>query len=221
MRFEITYSKVQFGWAALPLAVACFVGCETDHGPVLAGNQGGQEQSSQRTPEESFQNIVSTLKRAISDQPQALVSSTDSGYSRLQYHRELEHKLTPPSEEGDRYKGTITMITDFSYRFRPADESDPDDDEAEEKSGSKESEGDFDIGDPGGDPLGGLGSDINIPSDSEDEFVPRSAGAETEDTETKTYEFEYRDDRWVLVTRIDPAEEQFASNAFEYALKHQ
>ena len=197
------------------------MGCETEPRPVL-GRRTARSALPQSSPEEAFGNIVITLRRALADQPGLLVSKEEGAFSKLQFHRQVEEELIPPKDKDGRYRGRIKVITRYSYRYRPPPEEEGTKSDKKGKS-ARDASDPLDFSNPSLDPLQAMDAELadSTNKPSLDNLIPRNLGSQTEDVETDDYELEYINDRWVLTTRLDPTEDKFILETFDFALKRQ
>jgi hypothetical protein len=221
MRFKPSISKYLATCVLLSITFVCGVGCESHKEPALVGpTPPGSIQTS--PPAESFKNIVTQFRRAVADKPGGFVHSHEGSFSRLQFRREVEDELIPPENEGDNYKGRVTVVTKFSYRYRPPlEDADAESDRREKSSNNRDSSRDLDG--PPIESLNSLGKDYAATTEKnrKGEFAPKTVGVDTEDEEVKSYDLAYEGDRWVLKTKPDPTTDQLISEAFAFVLKYQ
>jgi hypothetical protein len=176
-------------------------------------------------PEESFELILETFRRGIEGVKVGFVARREGGHSMMSGDNKVSHKLIPPTKEGDPYKAIITVESKSSYslqRTTPAET-----DRENNKPGNQDSQS----GIAGDDPVGIdiLDSDlVGKPADAASSTRPSQPVADTttvarrpQSPVTKSYELQYENGRWALMSELDPETEQGIKNAFDHAFKTQ
>jgi hypothetical protein len=174
-------------------------------------------------PEESFKLIVETFRRGIEDIPIGFVMRQDSGQSMMVGKNEVSHQLIHPKKQGQPYRAIITVTSESRYSIQRTREETPPEDEREEQSLANSLTDDSDEEDGQeifDSELIGSASSKNdsrrtTPGETE-QFVDRRA-----DAGERHYELVYENDKWRLVTELDPETEQATRDAFDRALKTQ
>lgn len=204
-------------------------------GTCLIASAGCQQESAPPTPavterpgpEASFAEIVELFKNGM-ELPGSNLSNVftqDAGSSsRIQVHNTVTSQLIPPSNAEDFYRGTITVSTQSMYSMRRTNDNDDKDESADDESpnaaankgfGDGETEeGQFQSFDPGL---------VANPPDGEKEGETNGATSvqRRPEKDDRTYELIYREDRWQLITKLDPKTERSVANAFDRALRNQ
>ncbi len=216
---------------ALPVVILCvavmaigagLTGCQPDT-PSGANGSTASKPATPPTPEERFQRIVTTFRNAIDTDASGVRTGIryddTSGHSSISVRKSVtDVKLIPPTKEGEPYRGTITVVRNISYSMRMSAPNSGNGESATRNGDSDQQES--------LDASSGNGVDVLDPnlmaaatkSDSpgpvpEDEVVARRT-----DEDERTYELEYENGRWVLITKPDPKTEQSIAYAFEHAL---
>lgn len=177
------------------------------------------------TPEQSFEVIMATFKRRIEDTPSGFVTERDGGRSRLMASNKVSSQIFPPAKEGDPYRAEVTVVSETRYSLQRSveepDESTKKDDQRNNQrsgSGSLDDPGNtgrgVDILDPGLVVSSGGGS----PSPHGSPGAADSVITRRNDEEKRSFELEYRDGRWKLLTAPDPETERAIELAFQESL---
>jgi hypothetical protein len=213
------------GLVLIAVAATCVVGCadHSDMGVRVSSNR--PRMSANPGPEESFELILETFRRGIEGVKVGFVARREGGHSMMSGDNKVSHKLIPPTKEGDPYKAIITVESKSSYslqRTTPAET-----DRENNKPGNQDSQS----GIAGDDPVGIdiLDSDlVGKPADAASSTRPSQPVADTttvarrpQSPVTKSYELQYENGRWALMSELDPETEQGIKNAFDHAFKTQ
>lgn len=175
------------------------------------------------TPEESFEEIAGQFARSIQTGAGGVdggfLVRDEDGHSRLAIRNEVTHELIPPSEEGEPYRGVITVTSERDYAIQRVTGNDTSEDKPSERDedaqrGQSTDDQGVDIFDE---------DLVNAPT------ANRHAGAEKpgdlvtrlSDEDVKQYELQYENNRWVLKTQLDPDTESSIENAFNHILSVQ
>lgn len=177
------------------------------------------------TPEEQFATIVETLETRLSDPDlggTTLVSEFDAppGTPIADARVQVEHQMTPPSEEGEPYRGAIafSMVDPKVTVVLPL----PTEEEkaaAKAKEAARVAELKSQLGDGGGPDI----ESLIVPStETLADRLGSSPVHEIEPGESKrVYELEHRDGHWVLLTEPDREKEPFYASMIEFAVSKQ
>lgn len=166
------------------------------------------------TAEAKWERIVAEVKREIvSDDPR---SSRDTGLPGGGYaegSHDLTSELLEPDGENKNYRGSITITRRYKVvafnRSRDDEEGTENADGGEEPLDTFEVEGEPDLVDQP--PLGDGQKPIQAPPPI----------TQRDNVKVRTFEMEYRDGRWVQVTKTDPETEKAIQAVFDYALAKQ
>jgi hypothetical protein len=199
------------------------MGC-TDSSNLSAGPSGGETRTLQKSgPEDSFDVILETFRRGVEGVKIGFVARREGGHSMMSGDNKVSHELIPPRNDGDPYKAIITVESQSSYSLQRTITTD--DHEENNNSGSKNSSPGLGSED---NPVDILDSDlVGNPTEA---AAPSRAQANVDSTTIarrpqaptkKSYELQYENGRWGLVTKLDPETEQGIKNAFDHALKTQ
>ncbi len=171
------------------------------------------------TAEERFDTIVQTLKRRIENEPMVGGAGLDSppGTPIADSTARVSHELTPPAGEGEPYRAVVHLTTTSKVTvvLPPPSEEDQKKDQA--KTNAQVAE---------------LKSDLEGVGDLDALVVPTTEGLNsrfskspiheiTPEESRSSYELEFRNGRWELLTELDEENEPFYALAIEFALKTQ
>lgn len=223
-------TRVALPLAFVALAVASIGVWVSGCRPGTASNANGTTKAAaahEPTPEESFQLVVDTFRRAVDTDAGAqagFLYRDQDGHSSLSIRKNVTDNLIAPSKEGESYRGTITVTSQFSYSLHMTPDADND-----KLGGSDKGKGGSDqrgYGDDSSDETGVDVLDKNLiaavtKSDNPSPLQTDQVVARRTDDEVRTYELAYEDGRWVLKTKLDPKTEQSIQYAFEHALASQ
>ncbi len=177
------------------------------------------------TPEQSFDVIMATFKRRIEDTPSGFVSQRDGGRSRLMATNKVTSQIIPPAKEGDPYRAQVIVVSETRYSLqRPVEEPDESSKKDDQRNNQRSGTGSLDepgntgrgvdILDPGLIASSGDGSSSPLGSPSAADGGP----IRRNDEEKRTFELEYKDGRWRLLTAPNPESERAIELAFEESL---
>jgi hypothetical protein len=207
--------------ASLVCVVVATSGCQER--PQTAQHVGVRDRSDRPGPEESFELIVETFRRGVEDVPIGFVYRDAEGHSMMTGRNEVSHRLIPPTNEDEPYKGVITVGSQSRYSIQRS-VSEEDDEEKVADNGTspldESQETGFEPLDE--DLVGGSGE----PSRERKKTPPLSENTEKKvtrqkDEQKRNYELVYEDGKWTLVTKLDQETEQSIQNAFDRALSLQ
>jgi hypothetical protein len=178
-------------------------------------------------PEQSFDLIMATFKRRIEDAPSGFVAPQAGGHSRMIASNEVTSKVLPPAKDGEPYRAEVTVASRSRYSLqRSIDESEDTskkkDERKEQRSNADSLENPGNVGkgvdilDPGLVSPSGEGPNRRGALDPAESVVSRRV-----DEEKRTFELEYQNGRWALMTKTDPETERSIQSAFEEALATQ
>lgn len=200
-------------FAILPLLAVVALGCEETLAPDAAA-----QADPLPTPEERFESIVSTLKRQVENGDLNAMNAvadynTPAGMPVTEAKVRVSHELTPPTAEGEPYRGVVLLTTKSTVTIvlpRPTeDETDAAD--AKRKARREELEAS----------LEGVPDLDMLVAPSSNRVTTTPIHEISPDESTSRFEMEYRDGLWHLVSELDPVNEPFYAVAIEYALKRQ
>jgi hypothetical protein len=207
--------------ATLP---TCIIGCNE---PSASGIISSDPQlTAKPDAEESFELILETFRRGVEGVRIGFVARREGGHSMMSGDNKVSHELIRPGKEGDPYKAIITVQSQSSYSLQRT--TGIDDSREDNKSGSQDSQSG----------IGGADDPVSIDIlDSDLVGKPADAGPTSRpaqaigDTTTiarrpptavkKSYELQYENGRWALMSELDPETEQGIKNAFDHAFKTQ
>jgi hypothetical protein len=199
---------------AFSVAVVALVGCDRDMAETTAA-------PATMTPEEKFELIVDTFRRAMETDASTVIATGGAGQqAAVSISNTVKHQLTPPAKEGELYRGTITVesYSHYSIQRTPSQQEAVGDDEAGNETGSRTAggvESNVEISDA--ELIGGVSSrPRRVPS-----VLGKTGPLARPNEHIRTFELEYRNGRWELVSKLDPETEQAVQTAFRHALKTQ
>ncbi len=166
-----------------------------------------------------FERIAEDMKRIVGDDDPRLNRDTGvPGGGNAEWSRELTQQLEPPKTEGDNYRGKITITTRYKLTVFTKKNNKKDD---KEESGSESNNAD--PLDPTGEGTDSLGPGMpELPESVGGSLLTADSPIKTMDNEkVRTFQLEYVNDRWKLITKTDPDTEKSIQAAFDYALKRQ
>jgi hypothetical protein len=199
-------------------AVLTTVGCNNSaqlSSPVVAPKK--------IAPEESFELIMSTFRRMIEKTPGGFAVPQEGGHSRLITSNRVSSELIPPTKEGEPYRAKVTVDSQSRYSLQQQTSEASDADERSDE-GTEQRAAPDPLADPAG--LDNLAPSQGSPSGESNKTRPGGATGESvvlrrEDEGLHTFDLEYKDGRWVLLTQPNPETELSIKNAFERALATQ
>jgi hypothetical protein len=176
------------------------------------------------TPEASFAKVVRFVKDGIElpGDVSGFVTTNSGASSRFNVHNTVTSKLIAPATPDDPYRGTITVTSTSVYALRRSVDDNEKKDETNDApanhgfgslDGSDEAADGFHSFDPS---LVGSATDSQPESEQKIESVQRRS-----DEDQRTYELEYKNGRWELLSKLDPKTESSIENAFQRALRMQ
>jgi hypothetical protein len=197
------------------IAIMC-VGC--DH----SAERKAAAAAAMQGPEPSFKRIIDSFRRKIEDQPVNLVVSDGVNRTTVAGSNTVSYELTPPPTPNDRYKATVTVTTKSQYSLRHSTKTDEND-----QPPQKPRKNPLDREDNKGIPLPSTADATPKPSDEQTgksdskSKEPQETVARRQGTESKKYELVYENNKWLLLTAIDPKTEKSIQFAFDEALSVQ
>jgi hypothetical protein len=206
--------------ATVALGMLCS-GCRQEPAAVPPG-----EARHQASPEESFEEIADVFAKSVQTgaggMPGGFVAQEEDGHSRLVIRNEVTHHLFPPKKEGDNYRGTITVTSQYDYSIQKTVE------EGDSENAAKQQEEPQRKSWEENDGVNVIDNDlVKAPSNSTSNGARPNNGpaedliARRSDEDVRTYKLEYEKNRWVLKTKLDPETEQSIANAFDHVLSSQ
>ena len=219
--------KYRVGLVMIAATLAtCVVGCTDRSDLGVRVSPSAPRTSANPGPEESFDLILETFRRGVEGVKIGFVARREGGHSMMSGDNKVSHKLIPPTQEGDPYKAIITVESKSSYSMQRT--TIPEDKRENNNSGNQDSQsGIAGAENPVGIDI--LDSDlVGRPADTGAMAGPSQPIADAttiarrpQTPVTKSYELQYENGRWALVTELDPETEQGIRNAFEHAFKTQ
>jgi len=220
--FRIPFAMIRlfFPLALTVLIAASFVaGCRE----TSVENKQAQSTPLQESPEESLTRIMEIFRRGVEAVEIGFIVRDGDGHSMMSGSNKVTHQLIPPGEDDPRYRAIITVSSQSRYSIqRSTDGEDPQSQAKPSKSRpnplaeSGEQQG-VEVLDP--ELLSAQRQDADDRGTSESErqvtVARRQSAAE------RKYELVYENDRWILVTPLDPETERSIQNAFDRALAEQ
>jgi hypothetical protein len=212
--------------AALCAVVSIGSGCREQS--TVSEPSATSSNAAKPSPEESFESIVETFRRGVAEIPIGFVLRDSSGHSRMTGENKVSHELIPPANEGDPYKGIITVESKSQYSIQRSTSEDDDEAESDEQSSNQnadtfaalDEESGAEILDPDLISTAGAGGQVR-PTVPESPEKTQPTVARKKDEQKRQYELVYEGGKWVLTTKLDPETEQSIQNAFDRALKTQ
>jgi hypothetical protein len=168
-----------------------------------------------------FERIAEDLHRAIgTDDPRLSRDTGVPGGGNAEWSHKMTQQLEPPQEKGENWRGTFTITTRYKLTIFTRKNKDKtkdaegasEDAAADPLDPSAEVTDSFDPGaiDPGASVGGGV------------DVLTSGSPITTRDNEkVRTFQLEYVNDRWKLITKTDPDTEKSIQAAFDYALRRQ
>lgn len=194
-----------------PFLIAVSVGCEKESARVDAPQPVVIE-----TPEQRFDRIIESLKRHVEDEALgdagALLSyDAPPGTPVTDATTRVTHEITPPAAEGEPYRATISLLTQSTVTMVLPQKSE------EEKQQEEQAEAGL------GEEIEGIPSleSLKVPSLDSSAAMGGSAIQTLPGEQVSTFELEFRDGKWELLTELDFKNEPFFATAIEYAIKLQ
>lgn len=195
--------------ACLPLLV---IGCDPESSAPSKPSEPPRPEA-----EVKFEHIYEDIDRLVGTAEGSKARDPGpAGGANTESTQTVEHELHPPVNEGDSYRGTITItrrytVTMFTFN-RDSDT---------QSSGDQQRTDEF-----ADDPDGVEGGDPTQPTEGAggDRSSILSGGSpmKTRDGESVSkFELEYIDGSWRLLTAPDPETEMSIKSAFDYALRRQ
>ncbi len=211
--------RFRFTLSAAIMAIAVVAGCREKSSDVQRAAT--KLPAVKPSPEDSFKLIVETFRRGVEEVEIGFVLRDDSGHSMMTGKNKVSHELIPPANENERYRAIITVDSQSRYSIQRStgDEEQADDEETGgeqtdvfAESGAEDS---VEILEPDLVSVNGTETkDRRAPSDTKG----KQTVARRPDKAERKYELIYENERWVLVTKLDPETEQSIRYAFDRAL---
>lgn len=200
-------------YGILPLLAVVALGCKETSTPGTSA-----QAVPIPTPEERFESIVETLKLKVENGDLNAMNAVADfnapvGTPVTDAKVRVSHELTPPSAEGEPYRGVVSLTTKSTVTVVLPQPTDEESEAADAKRKARREE---------------LESNLEGVPDL-DMLVAPSANRVTTtpiheispDESTSSFELEYRDGLWHLISELDRENEPFYAVAIEYALKRQ
>ncbi|TWT46648.1 hypothetical protein [Botrimarina hoheduenensis] len=191
-------------------------GCDRGSGSAVA-----PPPPAEPTAEDRYANFLESLKRWVeSDDIRSAVALTDlevdPGTPVTSWRSSVEHRLIKPKNPGDEYRAEVAIRTKSSVTMviPPSEEVESDPDQRNAERDNAENELALDLPKE-------LRALQQRPSASDLDRLRSSPIVEREKERVSRYELAYRDNRWVLITELDPDSQPFNAGAIEYALNQQ
>jgi len=217
----MTCVKYHFAAALLGISIVALMcsGCRQEttatNPPVTAKHE--------VSPQQSFEEIANLFAESIQTGAGGVdagfIVKKSDGHSRLAIRNDVTHEFIPPTQEGEPYRGVITVTSqrDFSIQ-RIAHNGNSDADARDENQGSqRRRSGDSDgvnVIDP--DLVQAPAIDRRPEPEETEDLIARHT-----DEDVRQYELEYLNNRWVLKTELDPETERSIAFAFNHILSLQ
>ena len=158
---------------------------------------------------ERFESLVAELKRQYDLPVNNVVGAETLAAAVTSAKTEIQHELFTPDQEGAKLRGVVTIATKSTTTVVvPRDEE-----EDKETSG--------DSGDSDNTTASGAATDSLRQGANPMQGLTNSPIKKIETENKRELEFEFSEDKWVLLTEIDQDKEPFTASAVEYALKRQ
>jgi hypothetical protein len=171
------------------------------------------------SPEESFEFIVTTIRRGIETASSGIVpggsSQGDDGYTAVSINNKVDDEYIAPAKESDAPRGRITIERESEVTIQPGGRNNKDGDEQRGSNGPGTALAD---------------GSVNVESmkntarnqarQSEGPSLSEAPLPLTSKVSTD-YELIHRNGRWQLETKIDQEKNPAIFEAFDYALKMQ
>jgi hypothetical protein len=210
-------------WLCGIVSAVGFSGCEQK--APRAVQPASPRVSANPTPEEKFDFIVETFRRGVEDPNIFFRVPREGGHSMLAGQNAVSHELIKPTKDGEPYRGIITVTSQSHYSIeRSSDRAE--ESARQEHARNQDSQSTLDDLNPS-DGIDILDSDLagqpsaSGPTSRPNQATSESTVARRKDESDRKYELEYREGRWVLLTKLDPETEQGIQYAFDHALKTQ
>jgi hypothetical protein len=168
------------------------------------------------TPEESLTFIMDTFRRRMEETPIGFVIADSNGRSTMTGTNKVSYELVRPADGSDHFKAVVTVKSESHYSMkRTKDASDDKSDEQNKGSVLPPEEGQ--------DGSESFDSSVAIKPtpDATDSSSRKEEVARRPEQQTRTYELDYQEGRWKLVTELNPETESSIKNAFQNALDTQ
>lgn len=211
--------------AALFAVISGGSGCREQ--PVRSGPVATRATAAKPSPEESFELIVETFRRGVEEVPIGFVVRDSSGHSRMSGKNEVRHELLPPANDGDAYKGIITVESKSQYSIQRST-SEEDNAENDEQSSDQSADAFAKLDEESGVEILDPELISSARTGGQDRQAAPQSSTKTQpkvnrqiDAQKREYELVYKSGKWVLTTKLDPKTEQSIQNAFDRALKTQ
>jgi hypothetical protein len=211
----------QFVAAIFALLVAICYGCNQH----TAGRSPAVSDTVKHGPKERLQQIMDSFKHNVEEPQIGFVVSDGGSRSTMFGTNKVSYELVPPAKPEEPYKAVVTVVSESHYSLRrsksTSDENEKDQNSKNQSKSTLAEPGDkkgVDILDPS--LAGSSGSDSSsaaVKSKQPDEDIV----ARRPDKEERKYELIYNNDRWSLVTKLDPKIERSIQFAFDEALSRQ
>jgi hypothetical protein len=188
---------------------------------------GGATVNTKPGPEETFRRIIESFRRKVENNDVGFMVSEGGKRSRFSGHNKVTHEIIPPAGAEDRYKAIVTVASVSNYSLRSA----PNSKEETERNQNSKNGGSNPLADPN-DPnkkgisilepdLAGKTTNENVEESAKSKQPSQETVTRKQDKEERKYELRYENDRWELLTKLDPKTEASIQFAFNEALSLQ
>jgi hypothetical protein len=169
------------------------------------------------TPEESLSFIMDTFRRRMEETPIGFVIADSNGRSTMTGTNKVSYELVRPADGSENFRALVTVKSESHYSMkRTKDSSDDKSDEQNKQASALPPE----EGQEGSESCDSSVAIKQTP-DATDSSSRREEDARRPQQQTRTYELDYKEGRWKLVTELNPETESSIKNAFQNALDTQ
>lgn len=176
------------------------------------------------SPEESLTRIMEIFRRGVEAVEIGFIVRDGDGHSMMSGSNKVTHQLIPPGKDDPRYRAIITVSSQSRYSIQRS----KDGDETQQNQGKTTNSRPNPLAETGEE----QGVEVLDPEllsaprqDAENlgtnESERQVTVARRQSAAERKYELVYENDRWILVTPLDPETERSIQNAFDRALAEQ
>jgi len=174
------------------------------------------------SPEESFATIMEVFRRRMEETPIGFVVSDASSRSTLTGMNKVSDELIKPASAGEPFKAVVTVSSQSRYWVARTKEEEESDREKEKEAAAKNDGLGTESGDENSKPFDPAVTGPKDSSRSRSSSIPGVPTAiPSSDQDERKYELVYENEKWKLVTELNPETEQSVQNAFKNALDTQ
>lgn len=161
--------------------------------------------------------------------PSGFEIKNPDGRSRLLDSNQVSTEIIPPTKEGEPYRAKVTILSKSSYYLtKEREESNETQDQDGDGRNNQLTPGSQEPAAAGNTGIDILDPDLVASPRRDGSGLPQTPGSSdtivtrrSEATDERVFDLEYKDGRWILLTKPNPQTEQAISNAFEQALSSQ